>query len=83
MFPLAFFYTIFGHSIASFSIEMGLIILVAFLAGLGLLLCVEKSRHQMEPFFSHIQSIQSPAAYYGGGAFVLGDFPSPRWQNRI
>ncbi|KMY43539.1 hypothetical protein AC622_04245 [Bacillus sp. FJAT-27916] len=50
--PLAFFYTIFGHSIASFSIEMGVIILVA-LAGLIFFMREKKVVIKWSHFFSH------------------------------
>ena len=50
--PLAFFYTIFGHSIASFSIEMALIILVA-LAGLIYFMREKKVVIKWSHFFTH------------------------------
>ena len=49
--PLAFFYTIFGHSIASFSIEMGFIVLVA-LAGLIFFMREKKVVIKWSHFFS-------------------------------
>ncbi len=52
--PLAFFYTIFGHSIASFSMEMGFIVLVA-LAGLIFFMREKRVIIKWSQFFTHTE----------------------------